>query len=314
MQTLITGGAGFIGSTLADKMLKDGCSVVVIDNFNDFYDKNLKEQNVEPNLKNPDYKLYRGDICDKEFVQKVFGENKIDNVIHLAACAGVRTSIENPLEYVYSNVYGTVNLLECMKMFDIKKIIFSSSSSVYGNCTAEKFSEDLKISEPISPYAATKSSCEQFIYTYSKLYNIFAVCLRFFTVYGPRQRPDLAIRKFSESVMKDEEITVYGDGTSLRDYTYIDDIVSGILSTTEYNKTNYEIINLGGGNPITVNQVIRIIEKALGKTAKIKYEPVQPGDVQKTISDITKARNLLGYEPKTSFEDGIAKFVNWLNG
>ena len=314
MQILITGGAGFIGSTLADKMLKDGCRVVVIDNFNDFYDKNLKEQNVEANLKNPDYKLYRGDICDKELLQKVFSENSIDKVIHLAACAGVRTSIEAPLEYVYSNVYGTVNILECMKKFNAKKLVFASSSSVYGNCTAQKFSEDLKISEPISPYAATKSSCEQFIYTYSKLYDICAVCLRFFTVYGPRQRPDLAIRKFTQAMMKDEEITVYGDGTSLRDYTYIDDIVSGICAAAEYNKTNYEIINLGGGNPITVNEVIKTIEKALGKTAKIKYGSVQPGDVQKTISDITKAQNLLGYAPTTSFDEGIDKFIKWLNG
>ena len=314
MQILITGGAGFIGSTLADKMLKDGCRVVVIDNFNDFYDKNLKEQNVEANLKNPDYKRYRGDICDKERLQKVFSENSIDKVIHLAACAGVRTSIEAPLEYVYSNVYGTVNILECMKKFNVKKLVFASSSSVYGNCTAQKFSEDLKISEPISPYAATKSSCEQFIYTYSKLYDICAVCLRFFTVYGPRQRPDLAIRKFTQAMMKDEEITVYGDGTSLRDYTYIDDIVSGICAAAEYNKTNYEIINLGGGNPITVNEVIKTIEKALGKTAKIKYGSVQPGDVQKTISDITKAQNLLGYAPTTSFDEGIDKFIKWLNG
>lgn len=314
MQILITGGAGFIGSTLADKILKDGCRVVVIDNFNDFYDKNLKEQNVEANLKNPDYKLYRGDICDKELLQKVFSENSIDKVIHLAACAGVRTSIEAPLEYVYSNVYGTVNILECMKKFNVKKLVFASSSSVYGNCTAQKFSEDLKISEPISPYAATKSSCEQFIYTYSKLYDISAVCLRFFTVYGPRQRPDLAIRKFTQAMMKDEEITVFGDGTSLRDYTYIDDIISGICAAAEYNKTNYEIINLGGGNPITVNEVVKTIEKALGKTAKIKYGSVQPGDVQKTISDITKAQNLLGYAPITSFDEGIDKFIKWLNG
>lgn len=313
MQILITGGAGFIGSTLADRLLIDGCKLVVIDNFSDYYDKNLKEQNVEPNLNNPNYKLYRGDICDKEFIQKVFSENKIDKVIHLAACAGVRTSIEKPLEYVYSNVYGTVNILECMKKFNIKKIVFASSSSVYGNCTAEKFSEDLKISEPISPYAATKSSCEQFIHTYSKLYNICAVCLRFFTVYGPRQRPDLAIRKFTESMIKDKGITVYGNGTSLRDYTYIDDIISGICAAIEYNKTNYEIINLGGGNPITVNQVIETLEKALDKTAKIKYMPIQPGDVQKTICDITKAKNLLGYTPKTGFEEGIDKFIEWLN-
>ncbi len=311
MQILVTGGAGFIGSTLSDKLLKDGIKVVVIDNFNDYYDVNLKKQNVEPNLNNPNYKLYQGDICNKELLNKIFSENKIDVVVHLAACAGVRSSIETPLNYVNSNIYGTVNILECMKNFDIKKIVFASSSSVYGNCTAEKFSEDLKISEPISQYAATKSACEQFLYTYSKLYDICAVCLRFFTVYGPKQRPDLAIRKFTELMLKDEPLPVYGDGNALRDYTYIDDIIDGICSAIEYNKTNYEIINLGGGNPVTVKYVISTIEKALGKTAKINNLPFQQGDVNKTISDITKAKRLLGYTPKTNFKDGISKFVEW---
>lgn len=313
MQILITGGAGFIGSTLADKLIDEGDEVVVIDNFNDFYDVNLKEQNVKSNLENPNYKLYRGDICDTELVQKVFSENNIESVVHLAACAGVRTSIEKPLEYVHSNIYGTVNILETMKNYNLKKIVFASSSSVYGNCTADSFSEDLKISEPISPYASTKSACEQFLYTYSKLYGMSVVCLRFFTVYGPRQRPDLAIRKFTELMMKDEEIPVYGDINSLRDYTYIDDIISGICSAIEYNKTDYEIINLGGGSPKSISQVIKSIEKLLGKTAKIKSMPQQQGDVKKTVSDITKARKLLGYAPKTTFENGIEKFIYWLN-
>ena len=312
MQILITGGAGFIGSTLSDKLLKEGIKVLVIDNFNDFYDVNLKKQNVEPNLKNPNYKLYKGDICDKELLKKVFTENKIDKVVHLAACAGVRPSLEAPLEYVKSNIFGTVNLIECMKDFGVKKIVFASSSSVYGNCTAEKFSEDLKISEPISPYAATKSACEQFLYTYSKLYGMSAVCLRFFTVYGPRQRPDLAINNFTNLMLKDEPLPVYGDGNSLRDYTYIDDIIAGVCSAIEYDKTDYEIINLGGGNPITVKQVISTLEKTLGKPAKINYLPFQKGDVNKTVSDITKAKNLLGYYPKTNFDEGITKFVEWV--
>ena len=311
MQILVTGGAGFIGSTLSDKLLKNGVKVLVLDNFNDFYDVNLKRQNVEPNLKNPDYKLYEGDICDKDLLTKIFSENKIDKVVHLAASAGVRPSIEKPLEYVNTNIYGTVNLLECMKLFDVKKIIFASSSSVYGNCSAEKFSEDLKISEPISPYAATKSACEQFLYTYYKLYGISAVCLRFFTVYGPRQRPDLAIKNFTDLMLKGEPLSVYGDGNSLRDYTYIDDIISGVCSAIEYNKTDYEIINLGGGNPITVKQVISTLEKVLNKTAVINYLPFQKGDVNKTVSDITKAKNLLGYCPETNFEEGIKKFVEW---
>ena len=311
MNILITGGAGFIGSTLADKLLKENNKIFVIDNFNDYYDVRLKEKNVSVNLNNPNYKLYRGDICDRELVANIFAETKIDTVVHIAARAGVRPSLEDPLEYVRSNIEGTINLLENMSKADVKKIVFASSSSVYGNCKAEKFSEDLKVTEPISPYAATKSACEQFLYTYSKLYGINSVCLRFFTVYGPKQRPDLAIRKFIELIEKNEPIPVYGDGSTMRDYTYIDDIVSGICSAINYNKTPYEIINLGGGSPVTLNQMIATIERVLGKKAKIERLPMQAGDVNKTVSDITKAKQLLGYTPKTSFEEGIRKFVEW---
>ncbi len=311
MNILITGGAGFIGSTLADKLLKENNKVFVIDNFNDYYDVRLKEKNVSVNLDNSNYKLYRGDICDRELVAEIFSENKIDTVVHIAARAGVRPSLEDPLEYIRSNLDGTINILENMKKAEVKKIVFASSSSVYGNCKAEKFSEDLKVTEPISPYAATKSACEQFLYTYSKLYGINTVCLRFFTVYGPKQRPDLAIRKFIELIEKDEPIPVYGDGTTMRDYTFIKDIVGGICSAIEYDKTPYEIINLGGGSPVTLNQMIETIEEALGKKAIINRLPMQPGDVNKTVSDITKARNLLNYNPQTSFKEGIKKFVEW---
>lgn len=311
MNILITGGAGFIGSTLADKLLKENNKVFVIDNFNDYYDVHLKEENVTVNLNNSNYKLYRGDICDRKLVEQIFSENKIDTVVHIAARAGVRPSLEDPLEYVRTNIEGTINILENMRKTDVKKIVFASSSSVYGNCKAEKFSEDLKVTEPISPYAATKSACEQFLYTYSKLYDINAVCLRFFTVYGPKQRPDLAIRKFIELIEKNEPIPVYGDGTTMRDYTFIEDIISGICSAIEYDKTPYEIINLGGGSPVTLNEMISTVEKALGKQAKKKYLPLQPGDVNKTVSDITKARKLLDYNPQTSFEEGIRKFVEW---
>ena len=311
MNILITGGAGFIGSTLADKLLDKGDNIIVIDNFNDYYSPAIKEENVKKNFSNPNYKLYRGDICDRDLVQKIFSENKIDTVVHIAARAGVRPSLEDPLEYVRTNIDGTVNILENMKKFDVKKIVFASSSSVYGNCTAEKFSEDLKVTEPISPYAATKSAGEQILYTYSKLYNINTVCLRFFTVYGPKQRPDLAIRKFVELIERDEPIPVYGDGTTMRDYTFIDDIISGIESAIAYSDSAYEIINLGGGSPVTLNEMIGTIEKVLGKKAVINRLPMQPGDVNKTVSDITKARNLLGYNPQTSFEEGIRKFVEW---
>lgn len=311
MNILITGGAGFIGSTLTEKLLKEDNKVFVIDNFNDYYDVNIKENNVKPFLPNNNYKLYRGDICDRRLVEGVFTNNKIDCVVHIAARAGVRPSLEDPLEYVRSNIDGTVNILENMRENSCKKIVFASSSSVYGNCAADKFSEDLKVTEPISPYAATKSACEQFLYTYSKLYNIQALCLRFFTVFGPKQRPDLAIRKFIELIEKDEPIPVYGDGTTVRDYTYIDDIIDGICKAINYEKTPYEIINLGGGSPVTLNQMIAIIEKVLGKKAKINRLPMQPGDVNKTVSDISKAKRLLGYTPKTTFEDGIRIFVKW---
>ena len=308
---LITGGAGFIGSTLADKLIKENNKVIVIDNFNDYYAPALKEKNISHNLANPNYKLYRNDICDKDAVEKIFEKNNIDCVVHIAASAGVRASISNPELFVQSNIAGTINILEAMRKNNVKKIVFASSSSVYGNCKAEKFSEDLKVTEPISPYAATKSACEQFLYTYSKLYDIQSICLRFFTVFGPRQRPDLAIRKFIELIEQDKPIPVYGDGTTMRDYTYIDDIVSGIVSAIKYNKTQYEIINLGGGSPVTLNEMIETIEKVLGKNAKIDRLPMQPGDVDKTVSDITKAKSLLRYEPNTTFEKGIRKFIEW---
>lgn len=313
MNILITGGAGFIGSTLADRLISNN-KIIVIDNFNDYYDISIKENNVKNNLSNQNYTLYRADICDREIVRDIFEQNKIDIVIHIAARAGVRPSLENPLEYVRSNIEGTINILENMKNYNCKKIIFASSSSVYGNCTAEKFSEDLKVTEPISPYAATKSACEQFLYTYSKLYDIQAICLRFFTVYGPRQRPDLAIRKFIELIEQDKPIPVYGDGTTMRDYTYIDDIVDGIVKAINYNQTKYEIVNLGGGSPVTLNQMIETIENVLRKKAIIDRLPMQPGDVNKTVSDISKAKKLFNYCPKTSFKAGITKFVNWRKG
>lgn len=311
MNILITGGAGFIGSTLADKLLEKNNKIVVIDNFNDYYSPKLKEKNIKHNLDNKNYKLYRGDICDKNLLSKIFEENKIDVVVHIAASAGVRPSIENPLSYVKNNIEGTVNIVEVMKENGIKKIVFASSSSIYGNCKEEIFSEDLKVSEPISPYAASKSACEQFLYTYSKLFDIQVVALRFFTVFGPRQRPDLAIRKFIDLIKEDRPIPVYGDGTTIRDYTYVDDIVDGIISAINYNDTPYEIINLGGGAPVSLNEMISTIEKVLNKKATIEHLPMQLGDVNKTAADITKAKKLLNYNPKTSFKEGIIKFIEW---
>lgn len=313
MNILITGGAGFIGSTLADKILKEDNKIIVIDNFNDYYNPDLKEQNIQHNINNKNYKLYRGDICDKSLLERIFDENKIDVVVHIAASAGVRPSIDKPLDYVKNNIEGTVNILEIMKENHVKKIVFASSSSIYGNCKEEIFSEDLKVTEPISPYAASKSACEQFLYTYSKLYDIQVVALRFFTVFGPRQRPDLAIRKFIDLIKENKPIPVYGDGTTIRDYTYIDDIVDGIIGAINYNDTIYEIINLGGGAPVSLNQMIETIEKVLNKKAIIERLPMQMGDVNKTAADITKAKKLLNYNPKTSFERGIINFIEWEN-
>ena len=311
MRILITGGAGFIGSTLADRLLAEGQDVIVADNFSDYYDVKLKWKNVAANMDNSHYRLYVADIENKDALRKIFAENKIDCVVHLAGRAGVRPSIEMPEAYVNTNILGSVHVFELMKDYGVKKIVFASSSSVYGNCRAEKFSEDLNVREPISQYAASKSSDEQFAYTYSKLYGITVICLRFFTVYGPRQRPDLAIRKFIDLIEAGKPIQMYGDGTSMRDYTYVDDIVSGVRAAIDYDKTPYEIINLGGGSPVTLRDMIATIEKVLGKKADIEQLPMQKGDVDKTVSDISKARKLLGYMPQTSFEEGIKKFVGW---
>ena len=311
MKYLITGGAGFIGSTLADSLLADGHEITVVDNFSDYYDISLKETNVVHNINNKNYILYRSDIEDKAKLSDIFKNDKFDAVIHLAARAGVRSSLEAPSAYIRSNIIGTVNVLDCMKDYGVKKLVFASSSSVYGNCKEDKFSEDLKVTEPISPYAATKSACEQICYTWHHLYDISIVALRFFTVYGPRQRPDLAINKFAHLIDVNLPVEMYGDGSTMRDYTYIDDIISGIKSAINYDKSGYEIINLGGGEPITLKNMILTLEKVMGKKAVIIQKPMQPGDVEKTVCDLSKAHNLLGYCPCTNFEEGISKFIEW---
>ncbi len=310
---LITGGAGFIGSTLADTLLKENCKVICVDNFCDYYSPELKRKNISNALLNSNYKLYEADIENLEELEKIFSENKIDIIVHLAARAGVRPSIEKPVEYMQTNVMGTVNILELMKKYGVKKMCMASSSSVYGNCKAEKFSEDLNVRRPISPYAASKSACEQICYTYHHLYDLNIVMLRYFTVFGPRQRPDLAINKFVNLIRNNQPINMYGDGTSIRDYTYIDDIVSGTISAMKYDKTGYEIFNLGGGNPISLVDMISTIENILGKKAIINKMPMQPGDVDRTVCDISKSMKLLNYKPETSFYDGVKNFINWSN-
>lgn len=336
MNYLVTGGSGFIGSHLVERLLKNGHSVINIDNFDDFYDYRIKIRNTLESVgkdseflftekekdiqklvfetSSENYKLYHLDIRDVVGLQKLFSENKIDLVIHLAALAGVRPSIERPLEYEEVNIRGTMNLWEECKKHQIKKFVCASSSSVYGNNTKVPFAETDFVDTPISPYAATKKSVEIMGHVYHHLYQIDMVQLRFFTVYGPRQRPDLAIHKFTKLILENKEIPFYGDGSTARDYTYIDDIIDGVLKSILYleNHDNiYEIVNLGESHVITLNEMVSTIESVLGKTAYRNQLPMQLGDVTKTNADISKARMLMGYEPSTNFQNGIKKFVEW---
>ena len=333
---LVTGGAGFIGSHLVERLLQQGNKVVVLDNFHDFYDYQIKLKNLSQAInfhlipksnskekdiaafakeaKSENFELIFGDIRDEKLLDELFGKHDFDMVVHLAALAGVRPSIEKPLEYESVNVKGTMQLWEACKKFDVKKFVCASSSSVYGNNTKVPFAESDVVDFAISPYAATKKSVEIIGHVYHKLYNIDMFQLRFFTVYGPRQRPDLAIHKFTHFIDNDQAIPFYGDGTTARDYTYIDDILDGVVKSIDYlfNKENiYEILNLGESQVITLENMVKTIEKHLGKIAKKNYLPMQPGDVNLTNADISKAKNLINYQPKINFDQGIEKFVSW---
>jgi len=307
---LVTGGAGFIGSHLVDRLLSAGERVTVIDNFNDFYDPTIKRENVAAHFQHDNYALAEGDIRDAAFVRRTFASQAFGQVIHLAAMAGVRPSVRNPVVYQEVNLIGTMNILEAMRDFSVPHLIFASSSSVYGNNEKVPFSESDPVDNPISPYAATKKAGELMTYTYHHLYGIKTACLRFFTVYGPRQRPEMAIHKFTERIYRGEDIEVYADGKSRRDYTYIDDIIDGVMAarTADYG---YEIINLGRSDTIVLSDLIGRIEQALGKRAKVRLMPSQPGDVEQTCADITKASQLLGFKPGTSIKTGIKLFVDW---
>lgn len=317
MNFFITGGAGFIGSSLAEKLLELGHKVVVIDNFCDFYNPKVKENNIKEILKDSNFKLYREDITNRDAIKNIFDENNIDIVVHLAAMAGVRPSIENPVLYQEVNCVGTQNILEEMKMHNIKKLVMASSSSVYGNCKQVPFREDMIVDYAISPYAATKKANEVMTHVYHKLFDFNVIMLRFFTVYGPKQRPDLAINKFTKLMLEGKAIPMFGDGTTSRDYTYITDIVDGIIKSCEYveeNKDVYEILNLGNSSPVSLKEMIQEIGKALNVTPEIEELPMQLGDVERTYADVTKANKLIGYEPKVTFEQGIKKFVEWYKG
>jgi len=310
MYILITGGAGFIGSHLCEKLIDLNHKIICIDNFNNYYNPKIKENNLKNIIDNKNFTLYRLDILNKEKINEIFSSQKINIIIHLAARAGVRPSLSNALLYEAVNVQGTINLLEACKDYGIKKFIFASSSSVYGDNKKVPFSEDDNVDNPVSPYAATKKSGELICYTYHHLYDISILCFRLFTVYGPRQRPEMAIHKFTRHILEEKPIEVFGDGTSSRDYTYIDDIISGIISSLD--KINgYEIINLGNSKPINLLKLIDLIEKEINCKAVIKYADTQPGDVFTTYADIRKAKKMLKYQPEISIEEGIENFIKW---
>lgn len=309
---LITGGAGFIGSHLVDRLLSESeWQVFIVDDFNDFYDPAIKRANVNRHEKETHYRLFEADIRDKTALTRIFDEHTFACIVHLAARAGVRPSLKQPLLYAETNINGTMNLLELAREHGIKQFVFGSSSSVYGINAKVPFSEDDPIRQPISPYAATKAAGELLCHTYTHLYGIRSICLRFFTVYGPRQRPDLAIHKFARLMSEGKSIPVFGDGTTRRDYTFIDDIIAGVRAAIDYDKSDYEVINLGESRTVELRELISLLEKELGVTAKIDRRPLQPGDVPQTFADITKARQLLGYSPETQIEEGIHRFVEW---
>ena len=312
-KVLVTGGAGFIGSHCCEALVARGIEVVVIDDFNDFYDPKIKEANLAKIADK--VTLVRGDIRDEALVEQIFGDHRFDAVFHLAARAGVRPSIDDPKLYFTTNIDGTFNLLDACRHQGVKRFIFASSSSVYGINEKVPFSESDRIERTISPYAATKIAGEQICSNYAHLFGIHCSCLRFFTVYGPRQRPDLAISKFTTAIRADKPIDRFGDGSTARDYTSIDDIIQGVLAAAAYTeKSSFEIFNLGGSATTTLSELIAMIEQALGKKAVIRQLPDQPGDVPKTYADVSKAHELLAYQPGTPIAEGIRKYVDWVAG
>ena len=319
MRILVTGGAGFIGSHLSERLLARGHDVVVIDNFNDFYDPDIKRRNIDEVGRtagdhNRELVVCEGDIRDGDFVQAIFAQEAPEAVVHLAAAAGVRPSIERPLYYEEVNIRGTMQLLEAARTAGVRPFLFASSSSVYGDSPKVPFCETDPVDTPISPYAATKKSAELICYTYHHLHAMPVTCLRFFTVYGPRQRPDLAISKFTRLIDEGKPIPFYGDGTTSRDYTYVSDIIDGVekaLSSLCAGEAAFSLYNLGGSRPVELARLVALIEEALGKKAIIEGLPPQPGDVCRTWADLTRVEAALGYRPATPIEEGIGAFVQW---
>lgn len=316
MKILLTGCAGFIGSHTLDRLISDGHQVIGVDSFDPFYDRALKTANIAACADHPDFELLEADLADSDTYHKLnflVGNEPVDAIIHLAAKAGVRPSIEDPVGYQRANVIATQNLLEFAKDNEIKQFVFASSSSVYGVNPNLPWREDDHVLQPISPYASTKISCELMGHVYSNLYGIRVLGLRFFTVYGPRQRPDLAINKFARLIEAGEPIPVFGDGSTRRDYTFIADIIEGIIGSVHYQGSKYEVINLGNDQTVTLSEMIEAIEKVVGKKAIIDRLPHQSGDVPQTWADVSKSNRLLGYEPTFSFEDGLECYVKWRN-
>jgi len=308
---LVTGAAGFIGSHLTERLLKTGDEVVGLDNFDDYYAPAIKRDNIRATGEGDGFRLIEGDIRDAEIIKRVFKEHRIDRVAHLAARAGVRPSMRQPALYQDVNIGGTINLLEASRTHGVKQFLFTSSSSVYGSGASLPFSEEAKLDAPGSPYAASKLAAELFCRTYHNLYGLPVTIVRPFTVYGPRQRPEMAISLFTRQIDAGDEISIFGDGTSKRDYTYVSDIVDGIEKALALDNPRFEIFNLGDSRPITLTALVSIIEKALGKKPRIKYLPEQDGDMPVTYADISRAGKYLGYEPKVTIEDGVARFVAW---
>jgi len=315
---LITGAAGFIGSNLAEFLLQSGNDIVSIDNLDPFYPAAVKEENLSAiketaSINKAGFFDIRGDIRNSDLLSSAFKEHSFDGVYHLAAMAGIRPSLKDPVRYWDVNCTGTATLLEAVRKSGIKRFVYASSSSVYGNCRTVPFKENLFVGKPVSPYAATKRAGELLCYNYSHLYGINTVCIRYFTVYGPRQRPDLAIHKFSKLILEGKPVPFYGDGTSERDYTYITDIVSGTVKAMAYAEScAYDIINLGESSTISLKELLTLLQNKLGKKADIQRLPMQPGDVLRTWADVSKAKEKLGYEPAVTKEEGIDKFITWL--
>jgi UDP-glucuronate 4-epimerase len=307
---LVTGGAGFIGSHLVDRLLERGDEIVCLDDLNDFYDPSIKRRNIQSHLQHNRYHFVEGDIRNQELLADICRQFPVRKIVHLAARAGVRPSLEQPLLYEDVNVRGTIHLLELARKHKMEQFVFASSSSVYGGNEKTPFHEDDRICRTVSPYAATKYSGELICYTYHHLYGIPTTCLRFFTVYGPRQRPEMAIHKFTRLIYDRKPIPFFGDGDTARDYTYIDDIVDGVVASID-RPFAFEVFNLGESFVVKLSELVHLLEDVTGRKAELSRLPFQPGDVQITYADVSKARTLLNYEPHTSIRDGLQEFVRW---